>query len=166
MAVEVRPAVADDVAAIQEIGRKTWPATYSFAGDDYIANGLATWWSSQALLRSLDDTIVLVAVEGAQVVGVGNIDLRGAVPTIWKLYVLPQVQGSGVGSALLTALLNRVPAGAGSVQLEYLDGNKRAAAFYTANGFTELRREPGERPGWPDTVWVERQVAPGPMPGH
>lgn len=166
MAVEVRSAVADDVAAIQDVGRKTWPATYSFAGDDYIASGLATWWSTQALLRSLDDTTVLVATNGGQVVGLGNIDLRGAVPTIWKLYVLPQAQGSGVGSALLKALLNRIPAGTGSVQLEYVDGNERAAAFYTAKGFTELRREPGERPGWPETVWVERQVAPGPMPGH
>lgn len=159
MAVEVRPAVADDVPAIEEIGRKTWPATYSFAGDDYVANGLETWWSRRALLRSLDDTTVLVAVDRGQVVGIGNVDLRGAVPVIWKLYVLPQVQGSGVGSALLTALLNHIPVGTGSVQLEYLDGNERAAAFYAANGFTELRREPGKRPEWPDTVWVERRVA-------
>lgn len=71
---------------------------------------------------------MLVAVDGGQVVGIGNADLRGAVPIIWKLYVLPQVQGSGVGSALLTALLNRDPAGTGSLQLEYLDGNERAAA--------------------------------------
>src|SRR5215469_6219809 len=159
VAVEVRRAVAGDVAAIQEIGRKTWPATYSFAGDDYIASGLATWWSSEALLRSLDDTIVLVAVDNSQIVGVGNVDLRGAVPIIWKLYVLPQVQGSGVGSALMTALLNSVPAGTRSVQLEYLDGNERAAAFYAAKGFTELRREPPESPGWPDTVWVELRMA-------
>lgn len=159
MAVKVRPAVAGDVAAIQEIGRETWPATYSFAGDDYIANGLATWWSSEALLRSLDDTTVLVAVDNSQLVGVGNVDVRGAVPVIWKLYVLPQVQGSGVGSALLTALLNHVPAGTESVQLEYLDGNERAAAFYAAKGFTEVRREPGERPGWPAAVWVQRRMA-------
>jgi GNAT superfamily N-acetyltransferase len=157
--VEVRPAVADDVEAIQDIGRQTWPPTYSFAGADYVANGLATFWSREALLQSLLDTTVLVAVSNGQVVGIGNIDLRRAVPVIWKLYILPHEQGSGVGSALMTALLNRVPAGIGTVQLEYVDGNEKAAAFYTARGFTELRREPGERPGWPDTVWVERQVA-------
>jgi hypothetical protein len=48
---------------------------------------------------------------------------------------------------MLTVLLNRVPAGTGSLQLEYLDGNERAAAFYAARGFTELRREPGKRSG-------------------
>ena len=96
-------------------------------------------------------------VRGDQVVGVGNIDLRGDVPIIWKLYVLPSAQASGVGSALLAALLTCVPAGTEAVRLEYLDGNERAAAFYAAKGFTELRREPGEQPGWPDTVWVERR---------
>jgi hypothetical protein len=58
----------------------------------------------------------------------------------------------------MTALLNSVPAGTRSVRLEYLDGNERAAAFYAAKGFTELRREPAERPGWPDAVWVERRM--------
>ena len=164
MAVQVRPAVADDVPAIEDVGQKTWPATYSFAGDDYIAHGLAAWWSAKALLQSLDETTVVVAVDSGQVVGVGNVDLRGAVPIIWKLYVLPQVQGSGAGSALMTALLNSVPAGTRSVRLEYLDGNERAAAFYAAKGFTELRREPAERPGWPDAVWVERRMTAAAAP--
>jgi GNAT superfamily N-acetyltransferase len=77
---------------------------------------------------------VLVAVGGGEVVGVGNIDVRGDVPVIWKLYVLARVQGSGIGSALLTALLDRVPPGTGSVRLEYADGNEPAAAFYVARG--------------------------------
>jgi hypothetical protein len=34
---------------------------------------------------------VLVAVGGGEVVGVGNIDVRGDVPVIWKLYVLARV---------------------------------------------------------------------------
>lgn len=96
---------------------------------------------------------------GDEVVGVGNIDVRGDVPVIWKLYVLPRVQGSGVGSDLLTALPDRVPPGTESVRLEYADGNERAAAFYAARGFTQVRREPGDRPGWPETVWVERLIA-------
>jgi GNAT superfamily N-acetyltransferase len=159
--MHVRPARTDDAAAIQEIGRKTWPATYSFAGDDYIESGLATWWSAEAVVRSLRDTIVLVADDEGEVVGIGNIDLRGDVPVIWKLYVLPRVQHSGVGSALLAALFDQVPAGTASVRLEYVEGNERAAAFYAAKGFSEIRREPGGQPGWPDTVWVERQLVHG-----
>jgi GNAT superfamily N-acetyltransferase len=158
--VEIRPAVADDVSAIQEVGLGTWPATYSFAGDEYVANGLATWWSREALLRSMADTTMLVAVDGDELVGVGNVDLRGDVPIIRKLYVLPRVQGWGVGSVLLAALLDRIRATSASVRLEYVDGNAPAAAFYTRKGFTELHREPGERSGWPDMVWMECPVVP------
>jgi hypothetical protein len=28
-----------------------------------------------------------------------------------------------------------------------------------AKGFMELRREPGEHPGWPEPVWLERRSA-------
>ena len=40
MTVEVRPATDADVAAIHEVGRATWPPTYGFAGDEYVAYGL------------------------------------------------------------------------------------------------------------------------------
>ncbi len=156
--MQVRLARGDDVSAIQSVGRKTWPTTYAFAGEDYIANGLTTWWSVEALERSLEATTCLVADDGDQLVGMGNIDLRGEVPVIWKLYVVPESQGLGVGSALMAGLIARVPSGTSSVRLEYLAGNERAARFYAAKQFNELRREPAERPGWPELVWVERRL--------
>ena len=159
--VQVRQACRDDVAAIQAIGRTTWPTTYAFAGEDYIVHGLAMWWSVEALLHSLEVTTCLVADDGDGLVGMGNIDLRSEVPTMWRLYVLPEVQGTGVGSALMTALIARVPPGTPRVRLEYADGNDRTARFYASKQFTEIRREPGERPGWPVTVWVERTLATG-----
>ncbi|MEU4238563.1 GNAT family N-acetyltransferase [Actinoplanes sp. NPDC026619] len=153
--MRIRDANDQDVDAIVAVGQQTWPATYAFAGDDYVRNGLATWWSAAAIVRSLRDTTVLVAEDETGVAGVGNIDLRPDVPIIWKLYVLPGTQGTGAGSALMAALLQRAPGQA--VRLEYVDGNSRAAGFYAARGFTELRREPGEQPDWPDTVWLERR---------
>jgi GNAT superfamily N-acetyltransferase len=152
--MRIRDASEDDIDAIMAVGQRTWPATYAFAGDDYVRNGLATWWSAAATERSLRDTTVMVAESLAGVIGVGNIDLRGEVPIIWKLYVLPEAQGTGAGKALIEALLQRAPGQ--RARLEYLDGNSRAARFYAARGFTELRREPAQQPGWPATVWMER----------
>ncbi|GAA2650625.1 GNAT family N-acetyltransferase [Paractinoplanes durhamensis] len=154
----IRDARAEDVDAIVAIGQQTWPATYAFAGDEYVRDGLAAWWSPAAIARSLGDTTVLVAEDGSGLVGVGNIDLRGAVPIIWKLYVLPETQGTGAGSALMAGLIER--AGGLAVRLEYVAGNSRAAGFYAGRGFTELRREAGERPGWPEIVWMERHSVP------
>ncbi|SNY45066.1 GNAT family N-acetyltransferase [Paractinoplanes atraurantiacus] len=154
--MRIRPATASDIAAIAEVGAKTWPLTYAFAGTDYIAHGLATWWSPHAIARSLTTTDVLVAeTEPSTVIGTGNIDLRGETAIIWKLYVLPPAQGTGAGHALITALTDRAPGR--TVQLEYTDGNHRAARFYAAHGFTELRREPSGTPGWPDTVWLTKE---------
>jgi GNAT superfamily N-acetyltransferase len=155
--MQIRGARLDDVDAIVEIGSRAWPQTYAFAGADFIADGLARWWSRAAIERSLHDTTVLVADAGDRLIGVGNIDLRGAVPIIWKLYVVPEAQGTGAGTALMAELLAAAPGR--PVRLEYTDGNHRAATFYSARGFTELRREPDEHPGWPDTVWMERRPA-------
>jgi GNAT superfamily N-acetyltransferase len=151
--MEIRTAGRPDIDAIKDIGERTWPATYGFAGHGYVRNGLDTWWSAEAIERSLRDTTVLVADTGDGLLGVGNIDLRLEVPVIWKLYVVPEAQGTGAGTALIAALLERAPGRA--VRLEYVDGNDRAAQFYRRRGFAELRREPAERPGWPETVWME-----------
>jgi GNAT superfamily N-acetyltransferase len=154
--MKIRKAGLGDVEAIMAIGQKTWPPTYAFAGEEFIAHGLATWWSAEATERTLADTTVLVAEDGDDVVGVGNLDRRGPVPIIWKLYVVPEAQGTGAGSTLLAALV--AEAAGEPVRLEYTDGNERAARFYASHGFVEVRREPGEQPGWPDLVWVERAL--------
>jgi GNAT superfamily N-acetyltransferase len=153
-----RPPDADDVPAIVRVGRAAWPPTYAFAGPEYVAHGLATWWSTGSIKESLATTEYRVVELDGEVVGVGNLDLRPAVPVIWKLYLLPESQGRGVGAALLQSLVDAVPDDRDRVALEYADGNDRAAAFYTRHGFVEVRRESPEQPGWPDLVWVERRL--------
>lgn len=150
--MRIRPAGPADIPAITDIGHQTWPPTYAFAGPAYIAHGLTTWWSPEAVQRSLHTTTVLIAEDDTGPLGTGNIDLRGPDAIIWKLYVLPAAQGTGAGSALLTELVRH--AGNRPVRLGHTDGNHRAARFYTRHGFTEHRREPAGHPGWPDTVWL------------
>jgi GNAT superfamily N-acetyltransferase len=152
----VRRATADDAAAIRHVGHETWPSTYVFAGDEYIAHGLATWWSEDAVLRGIDSTRTFVAEAGGEVIGMGNIDLRSATSIIWKLYVRPRHQGTGAGHALMARLLDEAPQGS-DVALEYTDGNSRAARFYLRHGFAELRRDPPTVAGWPAQVWMVRR---------
>jgi len=126
--VQIREATEGDVEAIRQVGRQAWPATYSFAGEDYITHGLETWWSTHAIRSSLALTLNLVAELDGRVVGMGNLDLRRSPATIWKLYVLPYRQAAGIGSTLLDGLLTRAPDGE-RVTLEYADGNDRAGGF-------------------------------------
>src|SRR4051794_38835152 len=155
----IRLADDGDIDAMQRVGEAAWHMAYRFAGEDYISHGLQQWWSGPALLQSLRETTVLVAEQDGRIAGVGNLDVRGPVPIIWKLYVHPDAHGTGLGSALLEQLLAAAPPDAAAVQLEYVAGNEQAAAFYQHKGFREIGTEPAARPGWPGTVWVERQLA-------
>ena len=155
MGTTVRRATPADSEAIRNVGLRTWPATYEdFAGPAYVEHGLATWWSEEATRRSIAETTVLVAEDDGQVLGMASLDDVDGTPVIWKLYVLPEHQGRGVGSLLLASALRALPADSSRVVLEYTEGNDSAARFYQAKGFTELRREPG-REGWPDAIWME-----------
>lgn len=158
--LKIRAADAADVEAIEAVGHRTWPATYeSFAGPEFVADGLARWWSREALLRTVRDTSVLVVErDGAGIVGMGNIDFRREIPVIWRLYVVPEEHGTGTGTALMTALLELASTTASAVQLEYMDGNTRAERFYRRHGFAEIRREPASEPGWPSDVWMEKRL--------
>lgn len=155
--VTVRLATAGDAPAIKHVGEATWPSTYTFAGQEYVAHGLASWWSEEAVLRGLETTVTLVAERDGAVIGMGNIDLRPEQPVIWKLYVLPDQHGTGAGHALMEALLNHAPAHVEGVTLEYTDGIHRAEDFYRRHGFEELRRDQPEHPGWPQQVWMIRR---------
>lgn len=152
----VRRANHTDAEAISAIGRAAWPGTYAFAGQEYIEHGLATWWSAAAVERGIAATTTLVAETDHRVVGVGNVDLRPETPVIWKLYVLPDHQGMGIGSTLLRALIEAVPAERRTVAIEYVDGNDRAAAIYARHGFVVTHHEPPDRPEWPGQIWAER----------
>jgi ribosomal protein S18 acetylase RimI-like enzyme len=158
--LQVRRATEDDIDAIQRIGQETWPPTYAAFGPDYVADGLRKRWSREATLNTLRNTTVVVAQgPDGQLVGMGNVDLRPDVPVIWKLYVLPDAHGTGVGAALLHSLIDALPAGTAAVRLEYVDGNVRAERFYRKQGFVEFRRDPGEQSGWPQIVWMEKLLS-------
>lgn len=154
MNITVRAATDDDVEDIRRIGQATWPATYAFAGDDYVADGLDRWWSAASIRSSMQVTTTLVAEADGRVVGTGTIDLRFDPPIIWKLYVLPELHGRGIGSALLNAMIDAAPGR--PVTLEYVDGNDHAAAFYARHGFVLTRTEPNDDPAWPAQVWATR----------
>ncbi|MGI5128069.1 N-acetyltransferase family protein [Pseudonocardia sp. CA-107938] len=158
--MQIRPAAIGDVEAIRSIGLRTWPVTYtSFAGAEYVADGLAKFWTAESVLAIVEDTRVVVAQDDSgAVVGMGNIDLRLETPVIWRLYVLPEQHGTGVGAGLMSTLLDLPPATTTAVRLEYMDGNTRAERFYRKQGFAEIGREPAERPGWPGRVWMERRL--------
>lgn len=160
MTATVREAHLDDLDAVLAVGHRTWPVTYEpIAGTDYVAMGLAKWWTAEATLPALRSGRVLVAEVGGQVIGMASSGPLEGRLVLWKLYVLPQFQGHGAGSALMDAVLERAARTYDEIRLAYLDGNAQAAGFYRSKGFVELDREVAGH-GIPDSVWMSRALTP------
>ncbi|GAB3165635.1 hypothetical protein GCM10027258_88730 [Amycolatopsis stemonae] len=160
----IRRAVEADVTAIAAVGHRTWPPTYEpLAGKDYVANGLARWWSGDLLRQAVARTFVAEDAAG-EIVGMTSFGPVDDVLVVWKLYVVPEAQGTGAGSALLRKVLGDAAGRHRAVRLAHIAGNERAAKFYAHHGFTYLRRE-SDADGGPDSVWLERPsvVTTGPV---
>jgi GNAT superfamily N-acetyltransferase len=160
--VVIRGAVGDDLTGVLSVGHRTWLATYEpIAGPEYVAMGLAKWWTSDVVTDSIRKGRTIVAVEGDDVVGVATFGPQDDAFVLWKLYVLPGHHGRGIGSRLMGAVVDRALESEHSrITLSYLEGNQQAARFYDKHGFVETHREtPGS--GLPKSVWMVRELEAG-----
>lgn len=143
MAIEIRPATDDDLAAVSALLAETWHATYDgIYGRERVADITASWHAPEALAKGVakPDHRFLVAVEGGRIAGTISIGKAcGGGVTLDRLYVHPSAQGQGLGRKLLDAGLGAFPADA-EVTLEVEPANASAILFYERNGFAVTGR--------------------------
>lgn len=152
--IRVRRAEVADAEAVREVGLKTWPVAYDgLASPEFIVDGLAQWWSPEVVERGITKGITLIAVEGERVVGMVGLGRDGEFWVMWKLYVLPEYQGKGVGKALLDAAITALPAGTTQLLLDVLVTNEQAIGFYRRQGFGEARSTPDRDLG-DELIWM------------
>ena len=157
--VLVRRATDADLEAVQNVGHRTWPTTYEpIAGADFVAMGLAKWWSVEAIRPLITSGRVTVAEVDGVVVGVAAAGPHDGRLIVWKLYVLPEYQGRGIGARLLERVVEGARGLYPEIRAAYLDGHISARGFYEHKGFVEAEREPGSG-GLPDNIWMTRPVA-------
>lgn len=156
----IRMATGNDLNGVLAVGHRTWLATYEpIAGPEYVAMGLAKWWTHDVVTASIRVGRTIVAVIGDTVIGVATFGVQSEQFVIWKLYVLPGYHGRGIGTRLMDAVLERArELGHGRVVLSRIDGNEQAAHFYAAKGFVDTHREPAGS-GLPDSIWMARDLA-------
>jgi ribosomal protein S18 acetylase RimI-like enzyme len=161
-AVEIREASAADLPALARLGAKLAREHHAmdperfFAPEEPLEEGYA-WWLGKE--RANPRAVVLAAARRGRIVGYayGRIEprdwntLRDRCGVGVDLWVEPAARRSGVGSALLEALVAALAArGAPRVILNVAAANRRAARLFAARGFretmVELTREVA-RPG-------------------
>jgi len=160
MALLIRTADGNDLAAVIDVGRRTWPVTYApIAGEEYVAMGLAKWWTKDATIPAIRAGRVTVAELDGTVVGIAVVGPHEHHLVLWKLYVLPEFQGQAIGSALMESVVARATGEHSQIRLSYLQGNAHAEAFYRKKGFVEISRESGGD-GIPESVWMQLTLDP------
>lgn len=137
----VRRMRAGDVDAVHEVARATWAAAYRDIIPEAERGDLVRRaYSAETLKRRMETGIFLVAVYRDEVVGFADFkstsDERGVV-ALMALYVLPAMQGRGLGTRLLERGMGAFPS-ARSLVLRVLRENAAGRCFYEARGFRYL----------------------------
>ena len=142
-AVEVRPAVPADVPALRAVGVAAWQVAYAgVLPPAEVANGIAEFFNEYSLGAAVRSGRMLVAERDGAVVGLLEWDRPAPErAVIWKVYVTPDQQRTGVGRALVERYL--ATAGAPEVMVEHDARATDAAAFFEKLGFTAFEVDAG-----------------------
>lgn len=144
--MSVRLATPDDADAIERVRTDTWRATYRGRMPDAVLDALGYDGSRRRenLSRMRPDLFALVAEHDGEVVGFcyggPSRDVDPAHPgEIYAIYVLPEHQGHGHGSALLRAGAREIVVrGWGGMLIWVLRENAPSRLFYERMGGRHL----------------------------
>ena len=143
--ITIRPACAGDSESIARVVKESWLATNRrFLPED----------SAKALVHG--DRLAEVTTMHWQSIQIAEVDgnVVGAVAAndqghLWMLYVLPDFQGFGIGSALYTAAIENLrKTGTRKAMLEVLAANESAVSFYRTRGWVPEGRRTEHIPGF------------------
>ncbi|WP_063710041.1 DUF6228 family protein [Amycolatopsis benzoatilytica] len=135
----LRVAETADVAAVRQFGEVHIRSHYTpLIGAEAAERQVRRWWNETELAAAAAAGRVVVAEDGGEVAGVGQI---GADCVVGELYLEPLHRGQGLGPKLLGTLAARVPDG--GLRVEHFAADQRAGAFYEREGFAVERIEAG-----------------------
>ena len=154
-ALEIRPATPPDVPALRALGIAAWHATYDGVLPAAVVEaGVAEWWNEYSLGAACRDGRMLVATRGGAAVGLLEFDrMADERPVVWKLYVAPGAQRTGVGRALVERHVAGLRGAAEALWLEHYEANGGAAAFFERLSFMVRSVEPSEHDPAVRVVW-------------
>jgi ribosomal protein S18 acetylase RimI-like enzyme len=146
LSVFVRTAGQRDIPALRVLLAQTWHATYdAFYGAETVDALIGRFHSPAALQAMLDRqrSDYLVADDGERLCGCAYAAATGddaRVVTLFQLYVLPELQGRGIGGMLLEEIEQSFFESE-RLRLDVEERNGRAVAFFETEGFTQVGRE-------------------------
>jgi GNAT superfamily N-acetyltransferase len=141
--VTIREATDDDVISIQRIARETWAFTYEgIIPPDVQERALESWYSTTSISSQIPHAGNLLLLAEAERASVGFAQFfrrSGDVAELARIYVLPNHQGTGIGSSLLESGLKWLRVlGVRRLTVDVEELNPIGRGFYAHRGFKEL----------------------------
>lgn len=140
----VRTASVRDAEKLQTLLHDTWHATYdAIHGPEKVDEICQNWHSLDEIKRKIDkrQAEYIVADDGEQIGGMAfaNGANDKGFAHLSQIYVLPDLQGQGIGADLLREIEDCFPE-AKAMRLEVDVENSGAIAFYKHHGYMEVDR--------------------------
>jgi ribosomal protein S18 acetylase RimI-like enzyme len=136
-----------DIPLIRELTFKIWPVTYSpILSREQIDYMLEMMYNPASLEQQMLEQghRFVIAYESSQPAGFASFsrkDTDNAAYKLHKIYVLPGLQGKGVGKKLIDHIIQSIlPAGAKTLELN-VNRHNTAKTFYEKQGFKIVRTE-------------------------
>jgi GNAT superfamily N-acetyltransferase len=153
--IELRPATPGDAPGIADLHAVSWRSAYrgqfsdAFLGGDVLTDRMHVW--TKRLQHPHPHQEVTIAEIGGELIGFSCTyanDHPQWGTLLDNLHVQPTLKGKGVGSALLSEVVQnccRTPVS--SLYLWVLDANQNARRFYERHGGRRVGEEPWSPPG-------------------
>lgn len=144
--LDIKIATPADISLIRELTHKIWPQTYNpIIGPEQVAYMIDLFYAPDVLRKQMAEkshSFIIAYLDGEAVAFAAYSEVLASVFKLHKLYILPSLQGRGIGRQLIDYIINDTKnAGATQLQLNVNRYNSQAIAFYKKAGFAHLKDE-------------------------
>jgi ribosomal protein S18 acetylase RimI-like enzyme len=144
--LSLRFADARDINTIGFLAQQIWPATYkNILSSEQIDYMMELFYSPSALRKQLkEDKHTFVLIEDGEgslgFASYSKINSNG-IFKLHKIYVLPALQGKGIGKAMIDFIIENIRPGGATALLLNVNRNNKARNFYERLGFSVIQEE-------------------------
>ncbi len=138
--MRIRKGTENDILIIQEISKTTWAVTYNFLPQGQIEYMLNWMYSSESLKDQMQKGHqFFIAEYEVKIIGFASVSKENdQLFKLNKLYVLPKIQRTGAGKALLNEVIHHAKNNGGNELQLQVNRNNTAIEFYLKNRFKIL----------------------------
>ena len=144
--LSIKNATTEDIPLIRELTMQVWPQTYTpILGREQVAYMLDLFYNPESLAKQMGEMghrFIICYNDGQPVAFASWSETEPTIFKLHKIYILPTLQGKGVGKVILDHIVQEIKAkGATALRLNVNIYNLPAKAFYEKIGFRHLKDE-------------------------